>query len=98
MDDGYFDETNIARDYITDQELFNKIIDRYKQKGEDENLFIMGITMQNHGGYEDYYSNFNSDEVTAEGGRFNDVDQYLSLIHETDNASPSFKCADFKVQ
>ena len=86
MDDGYFDETNIVRDYITDQELFDKIINRYEQKGEDENLFIMGITMQNHGGYEDYYSNFNSDEVTAEGGRFNDVDQYLSLIHETDNA------------
>ena len=86
MDDGYFDETNIVRDYITDQELFDKIINRYEQKGEDENLFIMGITMQNHGGYEDYYSNFNSDEVTAEGGRFNDVDQYLSLINETDNA------------
>lgn len=32
-----FDQTNIMREYITDQELYNKIIDQYEAKTSDEN-------------------------------------------------------------
>ena len=43
-----FDQTKILREYITDQELYDKIIDRYEKKSDDEKLYIMGVTMQNH--------------------------------------------------
>jgi hypothetical protein len=45
----------------------------------------MGVTMQNHGGYTDFYPNF-SNSVTMTNGYYGDVNQYLSLIHESDNA------------
>ena len=80
-----FDQTNIIRQYITDEELYNKIISRYKEKQSGEKLFVMGVTMQNHGGYTDYYSNF-SDSITMTNGYYSDVNQYLSLIHESDTA------------
>lgn len=80
-----FDQTNIIRQYITDEELYNKIIDQYKAKTSNEKLFIMGVTMQNHGGYTDYYPNF-SDSITMTNGYYSDVNQYLSLIHESDAA------------
>ena len=86
MDTGDFDETKIVRDYITDQELFDKIIDRYEAKGEDEPLFVMGVTMQNHGGYKDFYENFSHDVYQVGGEYFTDASQYLSLIHKTDEA------------
>ncbi len=88
LDDGdsYYDETNILRDYVTDQELFDKIIARFEQKEEDEQLFIMSITMQNHGGYKTEYENFESSIYQIGGMLYTDASQYLSLIHETDKA------------
>jgi len=86
MDDNYFDQNNIMRTYITDQEMFNKIIDRFNARQEGENLFLMGITMQNHGGYKDWYANFNEDVATTNTMYYNDVNQYLSLAHQTDIA------------
>ena len=85
QDDGYFDETKLMRKYITDQELFDKIIGRYEEKDPDEPMFFMTITMQNHGGYKEEYDNFTSD-VTYMGGRYKDADQYISLCHQTDLA------------
>lgn len=80
-----FDQNNIIREYITDQEMYNKIIDRYESKASNENLFIMGITMQNHGGYTDTYSNF-PEEIYKTGRSYTDANQYLSLVHESDKA------------
>ena len=80
-----FDQTNILRDYITDQELFDKIIDRYESKSADEDLFIFGVTMQNHGGYAESYDNFN-EEIYKIGYSYTDGNQYLSLLHESDKA------------
>ena len=80
-----FDQTKILREYITDQELYNKIIDRYEKKSDDEKLYIMGITMQNHGGYGERYDNFNQ-EVYKIGASYTDANQYLSLLNESDKA------------
>ena len=85
MDTGFFDETKLLRDYITDEEMFDKLIARYEEKDPDESLFIMGITMQNHGGYRDEYENFTPD-VHYLGGYYPDADQYLSLVRYTDQA------------
>ena len=90
LEDHYFDETKLFRDYVTDQELFDKIIERYEQQQErrpDDPLFIMSITMQNHGGYRQTYDNFSNEiQYRSRYGNFEDANQYLSLCHETDKA------------
>ena len=78
-----FDQTNLVRDYVSDEEMFDKVIEQYESK--DEKQFILGVTMQNHGGYTDIYDNFAS-TVRMSNGYYSDVNQYLSLIHETDKA------------
>jgi phosphoglycerol transferase MdoB-like AlkP superfamily enzyme len=80
-----FDSDKILRKYITDQEFYEKIIARYEEKSAKEDLFIMGISMQNHGGYTEKYDNF-EEKVRMLGVDFPDVNQYLSLVHESDAA------------
>ena len=80
-----FDQTKILRDYITDQEMYEKIVDRYESKKSNEDLFIMSISMQNHGGYTEKYDNFD-EKARMLGINYPDVNQYLSLIHESDSA------------
>lgn len=80
-----FDQTKILREYVTDQELYEKIIDRYESRAVNEDLFIMSISMQNHGGYTEKYANFD-EKVRMLGVNYPDVNQYLSLLHESDQA------------
>ncbi len=82
---GYFDETNILRKYVTDEELFDKMIERFESKDDEENLFLMGITMQNHGGYKNDYEGFEADVVQSPG-IYSDANQYLTVARETDKA------------
>lgn len=97
----FFDQTKIARDYVTDQEIFDKIIEQYKNKKPDEKLFIHAVTMQNHGGYHDEYDNFN-DNIVMTNGYYPDVNQYLSLTNMTDKALQNlidyFQNVDQKVE
>lgn len=80
-----FDQTRLLRKYITDQELYESIIERYENRGAKEELFIMSISMQNHGGYTEKYANF-KEEARMLGVNYPDVNQYLSLVHESDKA------------
>lgn len=80
-----FDQTNLMREYVPDQVLYDSIIDQYEAKGTDEKLFIMSVTMQNHGGYTERYDNFKN-TISADKLHFADVNQYLTLIHESDKA------------
>lgn len=80
-----FDQSNLMREYVSDQQMYEKIVEMYEEKSREEKLFVMGITMQNHGGYGDNYENF-TNTVALEGYYFPDVNQYLSLIHESDKA------------
>ncbi|MBO5069136.1 MAG: sulfatase-like hydrolase/transferase, partial [Roseburia sp.] len=80
-----FDQTQVLREYITDQELYENIIERYENRGKSEDLFIMSISMQNHGGYTEKYDNF-KEEIRMLGVDYPDVNQYLSLVHESDQA------------
>lgn len=96
-----FDQTRLMRNYITDQELYDTIIERFESKEPGERLFIMSITMQNHGGYEEAYDNFTS-TVTLDNVYYYDVNQYLTLIHESDialkNLISYFEGVDEKVE
>lgn len=80
-----FDQSNLMRKYVSDTVMFDKIIERYEAGKGQENLFLMGITMQNHGGYTDHYDNFSTD-VWGTNISYPDVNQYLSLAHQTDLA------------
>lgn len=80
-----FDQSNLMRKYVSDEEMYEKIIQRFEAGGDKENLFLMGITMQNHGGYRDFYENFDTD-VYGTKIRYPDVNQYLSLVHQSDLA------------
>ena len=80
-----FNQTRLLRKYVTDQALYEEIIARYERRAANENLFLMSITMQNHGGYTESYENFN-EQVRMIGVNYADVNQYLSLLHESDAA------------
>ncbi len=76
---------NLVREYISDREMFEYIINC--TNGSDEPLFVFGVTMQNHGGYNYKGEDFvNTVELTGYSENYPLAEQYLSLIRETDNA------------
>ncbi len=85
----YFDQSQMIRKYISDEEMYSKIIERYENRKVNENLFIMSISMQNHGGYAKKYDNFQENYYKI-GRSYTDANQYFSLIRESDNALKDF--------
>lgn len=77
------------RNYVSDRGDYQKIIEQVeKKKHPDDKLFIFNVTMQNHGGYEGVYDNFQED-VWLTGslrGKYPKTDQYLSLMRQSDEA------------
>ena len=91
FDDQYFINDypgeNLMRGFISDQEMYEQIIDWYESCLSDEKMFLFGITMQNHGFY--YYEGDDfQNTVQLEGyvGDYPDVEQYLTVLHESDKA------------
>lgn len=80
-----FNQEKLIREYISDEELYDKIIERYESSPSNEKLFLMGITMQNHGGYTTTYENFD-EKYYKIGKSYTDANQYFSLIRESDKA------------
>lgn len=83
-----FPQEDIIREFVSDKEMFEKIVELYEEnKKQEKEVFMFGVTMQNHGGYE--YSGKNFEQTIELNGYKKDydkVEQYLSLIHETDKA------------
>lgn len=73
------------RGYISDKASFEKIIDLYEEKEADEPFFVFNVTMQNHSGYEEEFTNFKPD-ISVDGISAKSLPAYLSLIKETDSA------------
>ncbi|MCD7886764.1 MAG: LTA synthase family protein, partial [Clostridiales bacterium] len=74
------------RGYISDQSDF-EMIESITEAADGESTFIFNVTMQNHGGYRQGWSNL-SHEVYLTGSMFGSSDyteQYLNLMRETDN-------------
>lgn len=81
-----FPQEKYVRKYISDLEMFETIVSAYESRHSDP-LFIFGVTMQNHGGY--IYSGENYKKTVSLTGYddgYPEIEQYLSLIHETDQA------------
>lgn len=76
----------LMRAYVSDQEMFEYILAELKEES-DLPLFLFGITMQNHGGYETRYDNF-TPTVHLEGydRPYPDAETYLSLLNQSDKA------------
>lgn len=89
-----FDEVSFIDDYpqqelirgcVSDREMFEYIISKFNDKAEEDKLFVFGVTMQNHGGYSEAPETENV-ALVGESLQFDTVNNYLSLIHETDRA------------
>ena len=55
----------------------------------NEKLFIMSVSMQNHGGYTKDYDNF-EEKYYKVGRSYTDANQYFSLVRESDDALRDF--------
>lgn len=83
-----FPQEDIIREFVSDKEMFEQIIELYEEnKKQEKEVFMFGVTMQNHGGYEYSGKNFEQTiELKGYKKDYDQVEQYLSLIHETDKA------------
>ena len=74
--------------YVTDRCDYENLIRMYEEKEAGEPLFLFNVTMQNHSGYQMAWTNLPR-EVWLTGeleGRFQTVNQYLSLVYQSDQA------------
>lgn len=79
--------TEKLRSYVSD-EAFYREVDLILDQN-DSPLFLFGITMQNHGGYE--YENFEEPiQITSPEGEYPLATQYINLIRESDRALEEF--------
>ena len=97
-----FDETYFERDfqnrvymrgdarsgYVSDQSNYENLVRMYEEKSPGERLFLFNVTMQNHSAFNMPWDNLDR-EVWLTGaleGRFSTVDQYFSLVYQSDRA------------
>lgn len=84
-----YPQKELIRDYVSDKEMFEEMLDTYKEnkKQSGKRQLTFGVTMQNHGSY-DYEGNNFENEIILNGytKNYSDVEQYLTLIHESDKA------------
>ena len=79
-----YPQKQYIRKYISDQEMFEYIVERYERRNLDKNFFLFGITMQNHGGYLE--QDFESSVNLQYDQEFPKAEQFLSLTQLTDKA------------
>ena len=90
LDQEFYEGSEELRNYVSDEADYQKLIQVVEAKENPEDkLFIFNVTMQNHGGYEGTYDNFEQEEVWLTGeyeGKYPKTDQYLSLMKRSDQA------------
>ena len=89
LDWDFFEGSEQLRYYTSDQGDFEKVIQAVEEKEyPQDKLFIFNVTMQNHGGYEGTFDEFDQ-TVWLTGdmeGKYPKADQYLSLVKRSDDA------------
>ncbi len=85
-----FENPITLRGYISDQSAYEKVIEQFEEKGEEERLFVFEVTMQNHGSYSkdspDFEPYIELTQVTSKNLQVTATEKYLSLINTTDAA------------
>ncbi len=80
-----FPQKNLVREYVSDREMYEKILEVYRNGTGKQ--FIFGVTMQNHGDYlydGDHYEKTVS--LCDDPETYPRAEQYLSLMKESDKA------------
>lgn len=80
------DEYEDIRGYVSDSADFKKLEEIYEEKKEGNPLFLFNVTMQNHGGYTNFFDKGDDAiEVTNFDADYQ-LENYLTLIKKSDNA------------
>lgn len=93
FDDIYFiedyEDSEYIREFVSDKTIFDKILTWID---EPQPQFVFAVTMQNHGGYiEDSIREGEELPVVRKGvTKTEGIDEYLSLIYESDKALKEF--------
>ncbi|MBO5057608.1 MAG: sulfatase-like hydrolase/transferase [Lachnospiraceae bacterium] len=78
------------RKFLSDESDYENLIYLYEKSREENNdapIFIFNVTMQNHGGYGEAGSGFESEIMPVDADKqYPSVNEYLSLIRESDKA------------
>ena len=92
FDEIYFqdaiEDPDYMRGYITDQSDYENLVRLYEEKEPGEPLFLFNVTMQSHSAYNVPWTGLER-TVWLTGdlqGRYSTVDQYLSLLRQSDLA------------
>ena len=77
----------LLRRFISDSYDFEKVEQLYEQRDTSKPFFLFNVTMQNHGGYDRSYVNFNQEvRITNMMGYYPKAERYLSLLKKSDEA------------
>ena len=79
---GLDDPEDWYRGYVSDKAVYDKIIELYEGREEDESLFTFAVTMQNHGGYQ----NQNFDYKIKVEGANTYANEYFTSVNNSDAA------------
>lgn len=87
IDREQMENRELVRDYISDESFYEEIKKIISET--EEPLFLFGITMQNHGGYE--YENFEEPvQIQEPKGDYPLATQYINLVKQSDQAFERF--------
>lgn len=81
-------DTETLRDFVSDKANFETVTNLITETKEP--LFLMNITMQNHGSYEKELDISPYIDITNAKGEYSDVEQYLSLLRKSDDDLRNF--------
>lgn len=83
----HYGDVEKLRNYVSDKGNYDRLISRYEEKAPGEKLFIFNVTMQNHGGYEESFPEFQEEiEATGDVAGYPQANRYLSLMKKSDEA------------
>lgn len=84
----YPNEQNmLLRRFISDSYDYRVVEKMYEERDTSQPFFLFNVTMQNHGGYDRSYMNFNQQiRITNMMGYYPKAERYLSLLKESDAA------------
>lgn len=80
-----YPQKDLIRDFVSDREQYEYILDL--MDSQQEPTFLFAVTMQNHGGYIAEPGTYDHTvTLTDAPGEYPAVEQYLSLLHASDQA------------
>lgn len=80
-----YPQQELVREYVSDREHYDYMLSMLRQQTDP--AFIFGVTMQNHGGYQEPTDSYDHCiELQGQLAGYDQAEQYLSLIHASDEA------------